>query len=436
MKSKTSLIVFFIFMQISLHAEVLTFSKAYELALANAHHIRASSYSTQAEEERINEESARLYPQVNFSASYKKSEYTTNPDQRVIDQGLINYGANARQALYDPEIVSRVETQEARSKYAQIKLELEKKELAQELFNSYLDLLKSKNKIELLEAYLNYNTLKLEEIEKRYEMKLANKMDLLEMRVETDSAHIELQKEKQLFQVIRLKFENFVGISNFDLPMLTNRQQITKNIALMQKNVFDDKNLDESLYVRRAYASMDVSKNEVEIAKDGHMPRVNLDASYSLYETDDPLVDSQFNGIKYVMLSVNLPLYSGGATSSRIESSKLLQQAANEELYSAQKEVQVMHKEYLARFISSAESVELYNNAYDSAELYVEAIEQGYSHGLKSLTDLNDAKNKYFEVRYKYIENIYELVNSYVGVSIVANDFENISLLDALIATP
>lgn len=414
-------------------AEVLSFSRVYELALENAHHIRASSYNAQAEKERINEESARLYPQVDLSASYKKSEYETNPDKFVIDQGLVNYSANARQPLYNPEIVSRIDAQEARSQYAEIKLELEKKELAQELFNSYLELLKSKNKIELLDAYLSYNTLKLEEIEKRYEMRLANKMDLLQMRVETDSARIELQKEQQFFKVNRLKFENYIGRSDFDLPTLSNREQITKNIALMQKNIFDAKDLDESLYVRQAYASMNIRKNELEIAKDGHMPRVNLDAAYALYDTDDPLVDSQFNSIKYVMLSVNLPLYSGGATSSRIESSKLLEQAATEELYSAQKEIQVMHKEYLARFVSSAESVELYNHAYDSAELYVEAIEQGYSHGLKSLTDLNDAKNKYFEVRYKYIENIYELVNSYVGVSIVTNNFENISLLDTLI---
>lgn len=436
MKNKIILGTLLLLLHGVLYAEVLSFSKAYQLALENAHHIRASSFNAQAEEERVNEESARLYPQVDLSASYKKSEYETNPDKIIIDQGLFNYSANARQALYNPEIVSRVDAQEARSKYAQVKLDLEKKELAQELFNSYLDLLKSKNKIELLDAYLNYNNLKLEEIEKRYNMQLANKMDLLEMRVERDSARIELQKEKQFFEVLRLKFENYIGISNFDLPKLTNRQQITKNIALMQKNIFDAKDLDESLYVRRAFASMEVSKSELEIARDGHMPRVNLDAAYSLYETDDPLVDSQFNGIKYVMVSVNLPLYSGGGTSSRIESSKLLEQAAAEELYSAQQEVQIMHKEYLTRFVSSAKSVELYNNAYDSAELYVEAIEQGYAHGLKSITDLNDAKNKYFEVRYKYIENIYELVNSYVGVSIVANDFDNISLLDTLITEP
>lgn len=416
-----------------LSAEVLNFSRAYELALEHAHHIRASSYNAQAEEEKINQESAQLYPQVELSAFYKKSEYERNPDDAMTRQGLFNYAISARQALYNPEIISRIDTQESRSKHSQISLDLEKKELAQEVFDSYLDLLKSKNRIDLLKVYLNYNIVRLEEIEKRYAMQLANKMDLLEMRVETDRARIELQKEERLFKVNRLKFQNFIGEKNFELPTLTTRQRVANNVTIMQKNVANEGDLEESLYIKRAHASVDVSKNELESAQDGHMPKVSLDASYSFFETDDPLVDSQFNSIKYVMLSVNLPLYSGGATNSRIDTSRLLQQATLEELYNAKKETQVMYDEYLARFESSADSVWIYNNAYDSAELYVEAIEKGYAHGLKSITDLNDAKNKLYEVKFNYIENIYELVNSYIGVCIVKNDFSGLELLDKLI---
>lgn len=430
---KTFLILGILFSCLSLNAEVLSFSRAYELALENAHHIRASTLSAKAEEERINLESAQLYPQIDFSAFYKKSEYERNPDNAMTHQGLFNYALNAHQVIYNPEIVSRTDAQEARSKHAKIKLDLEKKELAQQLFDSYLDLLKSHNRIELLKNYLDYNSVKLQEIEKRYTMNLSNKMDLLEMRVEKDSANIELQKEQRLFKVYRLKFQNLVGIEEFELPHLTNRQMIAQSVTTMQGNVAEDLDLENSLYIQNATASLDVSKSELEIAEDGHMPKVNFDASYSKFDTDDPLVDSQFNSIKYVMLSVNLPIYSGGATSSRIESSRLLEQAALEELYSIKKETQVMYDEYIARFDSSAESVWIYNDAYTSAELYVEAIEKGYAHGLKSLTDLNDAKNKLYEVKFNYIENIYELVNSYVGVCIVKNDFSDLEILDKLI---
>lgn len=416
-----------------LQGEVLSFSKAYELALANAHNIKASTYNMEAEKEKINQESARLFPSVDLSAYYKKSEYEHNPTERITRQGLINYGVSLQQPVYNPEIVARIDVQEARSQHSLIALELEKKELAQELFSTYLELLKSKNRIDLLEAYLQYNIIKLQELEKRYEMHLCNKMDLLEMRVEKDTSQIELQKERRLFEVHRLKFQNFIGDYTFELPHVTTRERVMATVKLMQSKITPELNLNESLYIQKALASVEISKNEYEYAKDGHMPKLTFDASYSMYETDDPMIDSQFKSVKYVMLNLNLPLYEGGATSSRIESSRLLQQVAYENMQNTKNEIQVKHDEFKARFDTSAESVWIYNDAYTSAELYVDAIEQGYAHGLKSLTDLNDAKNKFYKVKFNYIENIYELVNSYIGICIIKDDFTDLELLDKLI---
>ena len=133
------------------------------------------------------------------------------------------------------------------------------------------------------------------------------------------------------------------------------------------------------------------------------------------------------------MLTLDIPIYSGGYVSSRVTSAKLMRQAANEDLISVQKQVKVAHDEYLALFEASTESVAMYVEALSSAELYVEAITQGYDHGLKSITDLNDAKNKFYEVKYKYIENIYEMVNSYIGLLIVSNSVDDVTILDDLV---
>lgn len=416
-----------------LASEVLSFSKAYELALEHANNIRASVYSAEAEKEKINQEKAALYPQINFSSFYKKGEMEQNPAKNMIRQGLFNYTLSAHQSIYDAEIYSRIDLQKSRSKHQEIRTELQKKELAQELFGSYLDLLKSRNRISLLEAYLEYNQTRVKELEYRFDMNLANKMDLLEMQVERDVAKIELQKERKLFNVYSLKFQNLIGDTKYKLPEVRSRESVEETISLMEGKIIAKESVEESLYVKQAEAALMVSASELENAKDGHMPKVSFDASYSIFDTDTPTIDAPFNFTRYVMLNVNLPIFSGGATESRIDSSKLLYQAALEELHSTKKEIRVMYEEYMARFFASMESVSMYNNAYSSAELYVDAIEQGYEHGLKSVTDLNDAKHKLYEVRFKYIENIYELVHSYVGACIVTDNFEDISLLDQLI---
>jgi len=411
----------------------LTFSKAYELALENANTLRSSKYVAEAEKEKINQEESQLYPQINLAATYKKTEYESNPTKNMTRQGLITYSLTARQSIYNPEVYTRVDMQESRSKYSDVKVEYEKEVLAQELFKTYLDILKSQNKIKLLESYLEYNRSKLEELTKKFDMDMSNKMDLLQMRVEYNAAEIELDKENKLFHVYDLKFKHFIGEISYELPRIESDKILLETITQMKQQVASVENIQKSLRVQQAEAALQVSEAEIQNAKSGHLPKLTLDAAYSKYDTDTPTIDAPYNTVKYAMVSLNIPIYGGGYVSSKVDSSKLMYKAANEDLQNATKETQVFYDEYLAIFEASSESVTMYKDALASAELYLEAIEQGYKYGLKSIIDLNDAKNKLNEVKYKYVENLYSLVDSYIGLLMVTNNFKELHLLDKLV---
>ncbi len=415
----------------NLSADDLIFSSAYELALKNSNAIRSHIYSASADKEKINQEESQLYPQIKLSGSYKKSVYETNSDQRrTIKQGLFNYNASLQQTIYNASIYSKINTQEARSEYSQYGVELKKEELAQEVFGSYLNLLKSKNKIKLFESHLLFNQSKLKELTKKYEVYLTNKMDLLEIQVDYNSARIDLRREKKLYDVYDLKLRQLIGDVDYTLPTIDSDKSVLEMIGLMQETVGSVKN---SLKLKQAEKAIDISKGEVDIAWNDHLPVVNLLGSFAKYSTDDPTVEAPYESTQYLMLTVDIPIFTGGLTTSRVSTNKLLQKAAQEELLRTQKEINVEYNEYMALFETSIESISMYKNALISAELFVESIEQGYKHGLKNITDLQNAKVKYYEVRYKYIENIYELVDSYVGLLIVTDNFDNISILDKIV---
>ncbi len=413
-----------------LNAEVLLFSKAYELALKNANSIKASTYLSQADEEKIKQEKASLYPKIDFSAYYRKSKYETNPLKTKSEQGLINYTVSLKQPIYNAEIYTRIDSQKSRSKYSKSMLKSEKEALAKNLSNAYLDLLKSKTKIELFEAYLYQAKSRLLEITKKYEMNLANKMDLIQREVDYNSAIINLQKEKQLSSISYLKMKQLIGTDEYELPIINFGQEILEMISSMREIISHN---NVSLKIKQAQIALEISQSDIKLAKDGHLPKLNFDASYSMYDTDNPNIEAPYDNTRYFMFSLNLPIYSGGQVSSRVESSKLKYKAAQEELESVEKEVKVEHDEALTYFNASIESVYMYRDALKSAQLYVKSIEQGYKHGLKSLLDLNDAEVKLNEIKYKYIENMYEIVNSYIGLLVTTNNFKDIDLLDALV---
>jgi outer membrane protein len=435
---KNSKFLFFIFISgIALHAQVLTFSKAYELALENTHSIKASVFKVEGSKQRVEQEKSQLYPQLNLSASYKKTQYDYNKNYNasgdIIRQGLFNYSLTLRQNIYNAQTYSKISLERSRSELYEVGVELEKEQLAQKVFKVYLDLLKNRNKIELYKSYLQYTKSRLDELNKKYDMFMASKMDLLEMKVEYKSAQIDLKKEKKLFTVNKLKLEQLIGATDYKLPSVNSDKHILTAIGSIKASVIDKNDFSSNLQLLKAKLALTLAKKDTHNAFVAHYPTLDLQASYSGYETDDPTSDSLYSDVQSVMLNFNLPIYNGGRVSSRVKELEFNYDAAKEEYLDTQKEIQVMYDEYIALLEASIESVSMYQEALESATLYVNAIEQGYKHGLKSVIDLNDAKNKQYEVRYKYIENIYEMVDSYIGLLIVTNDFKNIALLDKLV---
>jgi len=421
----------------SLSAQVLTFSQAYDLALLNANRIKSSVYQADSNKESINQEKSRLYPQISFSSYYRRSEQELNVKNRSVQndeikQSLLSYAVSLRQSLYNAQTYSRIGIEQSRDELTQTKVELYKKELAQEVFTVYLDVLKSVNKIELFKSYLEYNKYKLQALTKKYEMNLSNKMDLLEVQVDYNSAQIDLDKETRLLKVSKLKLEKFIGQVEYELPIVESDKSIVENMTMMREFIADG-SLVKNLEIKQAKIARQMAQKEIKNAYNEHMPTLDFDASYSMFDTDNPTSDSDYDNIQQYRVTLNIPIYTGGYVSSKVTAAELMSKASAEDLLDTQKEAKVRYDEYLALYDAASDSVTMYKGAIESAELYVEAIQQGYEHGLKSIIDLNDAKSKMYEVKYRYVENMYEMVDSYVGLLIVTNRFEAIELLDKLL---
>jgi len=433
--SKTALFLSLLLSSTFLSATTLTFSEAYNLALENANSIKSTKYLAEADKEKITQEKSQLYPQLRLSLSYKSSNYEYHKDfpSNVdnIKQNQFNGTITLRQPIYAPETYSRIDMQKSRSKYSDVKVNLEKEQLAQDVFNAYLDVLKSRSKIELLESYLEFNRIKYKKIKKQFEKNLSNKMDLLEMEVEYNSAKIDLSKEKKFFDAYSLRLKQFIGDARYELPKL--KKSDAPILEMIDQMSFKIMGTMRSLKIKEAKIAAEISKNSVENAKDGHLPTVTLDAAASRYEMNEPDVTAPYAHTEYAMINVNIPLYSGGYTSSKVASSKLEYKAALEEIKRTEKEVGIEYRHSLALFNASIASVKMYKESLASTELYVKSIEQGYKYGLKSIIDLTEAKSKFYEVKYKYVENIYEMVNSYITLIIITHNFDGISLLDELV---
>jgi len=436
MKKTLSRLFFFILCSSQLWGEILTFSRAYELALQNDHALKSAQYQVESGAEKVNQVKASLYPQVDFSAYYSKAEYKYNPDfgGNMVRQGLYSYGLSLSQTLYNPVLFANIKVQKIQQSIYKEKLSLQKIALAQKTFQAYLELLKSNNKVELLQSYKRVQESKLKEARKKYTMNLVSRVDMLQAKVDFESIEIDLQKEKKHYKVALLKLKSIIGNKSFELPVIHINDKILENIDNMKNFIVNNKqNFQNNLEIKIAQNGTKLAVKKINQATAEHYPSVDLSANFIRYGTDTPTIDYSYDYTDRVMVTVNIPLFSGWATSSKISEAKLLKKAAVEDLYSAQEKAVVDRDEYFSKFETAIDSLAMYHRAFQSATVYVEAMDESFKHGLKSIIDVNEANSKLYEVKYKYIDNINELVDAYINLLIIMNNFEGMKYLDNIL---
>ncbi len=418
-----------------LNGEVLTISEAYDLALTNSSLMKSSKYQLEAKKESVEQVKSEFYPQVHGSVTHSKTDFEINSMINRLDYDIsettTDYMISLSQSIYNPQTYARLNVEKTRVKLYEINIDMEKQELAKTVLKAYLDILKSQNKITLLSSYVQYTKSKFEVIEKRFDMKLSNKMDLLQSKVEYTTSKLELTKEKSLFNVYKLKLTNLIGISDIEFPLMDASTLDSTIMQNLYSKVSDKSDFQSNLEMQQALFAIVISKFDLKSSYSGHMPKLTFDAVYTKYDSDD--ISTDYENSKKMMLSLKLPIYQGGYVNSKVTASKLNLKAANEDLNQLNDDLQSRYDELLAIFRSSVDSVTLYKESLESTKLYLDSINLGFQNGLKSIIDLYDAQNKLNEVKYQYIENMYELMDAYVGLLMVTNNFEELKLLDQVL---
>jgi outer membrane protein len=262
-------------------------------------------------------------------------------------------------------------------------------------------------------------------------MKLANKMDFLEAKVEFDRNRIELVKEKKIYDMNMLKLKQLINKEDIEIPVLDLDKFSTNVLNNISKFDFKEEDIKSNLEIVQAQLAIEMRRLEVKNAFSAHYPKLTFDARYTLYESDDATTD--YENYSRVAVNLEIPLYQGGAISSRVEEKRLLSNSAYQDLQAVEKDLKVKFAELKSQLKNSTESMSVYNDALLSAKTYEESINLGYKNSLKSIIDVYEARNKIFEIEAEYIQNIQNFIDSYVGFLILTDNLDNLSLIDTII---
>jgi len=422
------LIVFGCVVSMMAKETVISLSEAYQRALLYEAKLRSVAYQVEAKKEDVKQAESQLFPQIQVSVENSNRDYTENFYKRDIKESYNSATISASQVLYHPEILSQIESAELKVDSAKIYFSKQQQELAYKVADAYISILKYQNSVSVANSYVKTNEIKHQQIAEKFDLQLSNKMDFLESKLAYEQAKITLHKQENLLLIAKTKLKNLIGFDIVAIPSIEfDRLDLQSLLHFQNKDALEN---NPDLLMGRI--NTQIYEKEIEIAQYGHYPKLDLTLSHSQYYTKDTTVDYEKDS--RIMLQMRMPLFQGGRVSSQIEKNRIMLLSAKEDLTDQQREITLKYEELLLTYEAAIKDITLQKDAERSATLYLTAVQKGYEYGLKNLIDLEDAKTKLFETKFKLIDSVYALINAYVGIlnitgKLTPHDLERLNTL-------
>ncbi|ASM35802.1 protein SapF [Campylobacter sputorum subsp. bubulus] len=402
-------------------AREATLWEAYELALQNDSDLKSKMFENLAIQERSNQTLASLLPSITFESAFMGERYKKGKTHRQLDESFFKYGVNLQQSIFRAPLWYEHSRQKLISKENDIEYENKKQELAKKVAQAYFNYSYAKESLQLALSYENTNKIRYERMEKLLNLGLSNKMDTLEAKVRYDEAILGVNKAKRQIELARLELYKLVG----------EEIQTKNSFSNLELDFFEKidtakfMDVNENLDYKQSIVMREIAQKEYQKRKSEHLPTLDFSIGYYNYDyVDDDDFGDEKNKLES-MISFKIPIFSGGATSSRVQEARLLELSSAQKLQDMQKQVEIYQKQMLSDFQNYIFEYKITQNSLTHAQVYEESIQRGYEEKLKDLVDLLDAKSRLFKARNDVLQASYKLVMSYIELNYLIG---NISL--------
>lgn len=403
-------------------ASALTLMQAYQAALANDPTYLSAVQDANAGKEYTVLGRSNLLPQI--SASYSASKVhadQTAPDflGRIGTTHPIYLSHNAtvqvRQPLFSLDALARYKQGVAQSKYSDQTFDVRVQEMILRVCGAYLDALFTSEQVALAQAQRDVYVEQQKVNERLLEKGEGTKTDVLETQSRRDLAEAQVLEALDNQQTALATLATLIG---GDIDALDQLREGFRIAPLPEGGLEELRKLalERNPEILAQTTAIEAAKQEVNKARAGHMPRVDVFASYSKSNADTLNTFNQESTQRAIGVQVNVPLYSGGAVSSQSRQAVAGLEKSRADLQAKKDKVLIELKKDYAAVVSSVARIRALDKAVASAQLLVEATKRSIVGGVRINLDLLSARQQLYtsqrdlaQARYGYLSSLLKM---------------------------
>jgi outer membrane protein len=278
-----------------------------------------------------------------------------------------------------------------------------------------LDVLLARFNIELTESQKAAVSENLAQAKRNFEVGTATITDTNDAQAKYDqivaqeiSAHTELFKKHATLRAIigraPKKLKGFTGKFQPQLPVPGTLDP------------WVEKAISENYQVRIAQANLDIASLEVDRQRAGHYPTVDLVASFNqgyagaAATTGANGAFASESRLGLIGLQLNVPLYQGGAISSRVRQAVSNQEKARQDLEFARRSAQLQAQTSFSGVTNGVGQVKAFEQALASAQVSYDSNKLGLEVGVRTNLDVLNQQQQVFQTRFNLAQSYYNFV--------------------------
>ncbi len=376
----------------------------YKAALNSDPTYQAAVSTRLSQREAIPQSVAALLPnisaQANISNNYQNITQPPTPGQ---PNGISNfqsqgYNISMRQSLINVNDWLAVKQANSTGKQADLTLAAAAQDLIFRVATAYFNVLSAQDTLRLTQAEKAADSKQLNQAQKRVQVGLDALTSVYEARAAYDkSVATEISAENTLRNnqeaLRQLTGQTYSSIDSF-----------AKKIPLQtpQPNHIEDwinAATQNNLKLMAARYGVEVAREKIKMQASGHLPNLSLIGNYGKTDTFNNVPSSLNKNGGTLGLELDVPLFAGGAVSSKTRQAQYDFQTASANLDNTYRLLIINTRQKYNDVLADISKIKAEQQAIKSAQLSLDSTEESYKAGTRTIVDVLIAQQNLYDTK-------------------------------------
>ncbi|NBA93950.1 TolC family outer membrane protein [Pseudomonas sp. R5(2019)] len=391
----------------------------YQEAVGNNADLAASRADYAARREVVPQARAGLLPNLSAGADMLNTRTRLDEPSLTSTRSGNSWQATLAQPIFRADRWFQLQAAQAVNEQAALELSATEQNLILQSAENYFAVLRAQDNLASTKAEEAAFKRQLDQSNERFDVGLSDKTDVLQSQASYDTARANrIVAQRQVDDA----FEALITLTNREYNSL---QGVVHSLPVLvpvpnDAKTWVDTAARQNLNLQASHYAVSAAEETLRQRKAGHAPTVDAVAQYKKGDNDSlgftnpaPQAGVRFGGDveqRSIGLQLNIPIYSGGLTSSQVREAYQRLNQTEQQRESLRRQV-VENTRNLHRAVNTdVEQVQARKQSIISNQSALEATEIGYQVGTRNIVDVLDAQRQlytsvrdYNNTRYDYI---------------------------------